>query len=163
MKKRWIIEEDCQVTETRYYAVEADTLDEAIDLSADMEPDHMKTYSNEYSSYGDSHEATPEEWAGYRPEDSYIPLESCIFGHVYRVVARNFGAAVFDGVNGFVGLRHKFGEVFLDTELHWDAGESNGTVKPMEDLGSLPDDVPFEAGDNFELMGYLQEIDNFIE
>lgn len=70
MKKRWIIEEDCEVTETRYYAVEADTLEEAIDMTADMKPDGVATFNNDVSTYDDSRAATPGEWKAYRPEDS---------------------------------------------------------------------------------------------
>lgn len=60
----------------------------------------------------------------------YIPLEQCETGCVYRVNARNFKLAVFDGVS-FIGIREKFGNRFLDSENHWDAPDF-ATCKPIE-------------------------------
>ena len=64
--KRFIIEQDNIVTETWFYAVEAETLEEAIDKTTDMEPDHIATYDSGESTYDDSHEATDAEWDSYK-------------------------------------------------------------------------------------------------
>jgi hypothetical protein len=61
---------------------------------------------------------------------AYILLEDCEVGCVYRVEARNFKLAVFDG-KSFIGIREKFGNRFLDSENHWDAPD-HATCKPIE-------------------------------
>ena len=66
---RYIIEQDNQVTETWFYAVEADSLDAAIEKTGDMEPHAMKSYPSEEVSYDDSHVATDEEWNSLSPND----------------------------------------------------------------------------------------------
>ncbi len=68
--KRWIVEEDTVVTETRFYAVEAETLDDAISsLGGAVEPFKVRDYPDSECKYDDSHEATPEEWAeAYGPQ-----------------------------------------------------------------------------------------------
>jgi hypothetical protein len=45
---------------------------------------------------------------------------------------------------GFIGIRTKFGDRYLFTELHWDSNESFGTVKPKEDLGPIPEGIPIK-------------------
>lgn len=75
-----------------------------------------------------------------RGASRYFPLPECKPRHVYRVRARNFTLAVFDGKDGFVGIREKFGKRFLDTEHHWDV-EHFPTCQPMEALGELPEGI----------------------
>ncbi len=72
---------------------------------------------------------------------SYIPIDECIEGHVYRIRARNGRIGIFEkkGPNWFVLSRHKFSDNFLYPEYHWDNGEPNGTVKPLEHLGEAPE------------------------
>ena len=70
-----------------------------------------------------------------------IPLEQCIKGRVYRLHCRNLSYGVFNGTDGFIGIRTKFGSRFLFTEIHWDADQHFGTVGGMEDMGI---DVPAE-------------------
>lgn len=79
-----------------------------------------------------------------RHYDAY-PLSRCVDdgrGTIYEVRSRNLWAAVFDGANGFIGIREKFGGRFLDTEYHWDVGPPLGTVRPTRVLGHVPEDVP---------------------
>ena len=71
----------------------------------------------------------------------YIPLADCEKGHLYKVRCRNFVLGIFDGETGFIGIRAKFGNRFLDTEFHWDQGPPYGTVLPLEDLGPVPGDI----------------------
>ena len=61
----------------------------------------------------------------------YIPKDELNVGMAYYVDARNFSYALWDGYQ-FVGLRFKFGDVFTDTELHWDDGPPHGTAKPLK-------------------------------
>jgi len=74
-------------------------------------------------------------------DENYLPIADCKRGHVYRLRSRNlrFGLFVPENENGFVGIRAKFGSLFLFTEHHWDNGPPFGTVKPLEDLGPLED------------------------
>lgn len=65
--------------------------------------------------------------------------------------SRNLSHAVFNGETGFIGIRLKFGSRFLDTEYHWDMGAPHGTLRPLEDLGLIPDDIePVEGWWNSE-------------
>ena len=93
--------------------------------------------------------------------DEYIPLAECKHKHLYRIHARNLTLGVFDGKTGFTGIRTKFGARYLDTEHHWDEGPPFGTVKPIEDLGAIPDDMTLEERvwlDDHQLFVYLDEV-----
>ena len=61
----------------------------------------------------------------------YIGLDGLVIGARYKVIARNFNEATWDGV-GFKGVRHKFGQTFEDTELHYDTCARYGTCQPIE-------------------------------
>jgi hypothetical protein len=67
MDKRWIIEQDTQVIETWRYAVEAETLEEAIEKTMNMDPHEIARYPNDECSYDDSHEADYAEWTKLAP------------------------------------------------------------------------------------------------
>lgn len=69
-------------------------------------------------------------------------IKDCIKGNLYKISARNFTLAVYDGNMGFIGVRGKFKNEFLDTEYHWDKGPPFGTVKPLIDLGPIPNHIP---------------------
>lgn len=84
---------------------------------------------------------------GYNGEDAvieYIPLEDCVPSAVYYLDSRNLDLGVFDGDEGFIGIRYKFGDVFLFTEYHWDTEHYrlHGTVRPLEQVGVVPEDIP---------------------
>ena len=64
-----------------------------------------------------------------------VPLSECVKGRVYRLRCRNLVLGVFDGKDGFIGIREKFGERFLATEYHWEQGPPYGTVAGAEDTG----------------------------
>jgi len=68
---------------------------------------------------------------------TYIPLEQCEKGTVYLLHSRNLTVGVFDGKNGFIGIRSKFDDLFLFTEYHYDTGSPFGTVKPRQVLGRM--------------------------
>lgn len=68
---------------------------------------------------------------------------------MYRVDCRNLIVAMYDGKDGFVGVREKFGQRYLFTEYDWNTdrhlGEiSFGTVIVTEYIGQLPDDVAID-------------------
>ena len=94
---------------------------------------------------------------------SYIPLDDCKHGGLYRVSARNFDLGVYDeATHGFIGIRHKFGELYLFTEFHWDTGEPYGTAKPRLALEFSPfqGEAVFDAyrgAQNHPLFDYLTE------
>lgn len=59
---KYIIEQDNLMTATFYYAVEADSLEKAINKVFDMDHFAMETYPEGEVSYKDSHKATEAEW-----------------------------------------------------------------------------------------------------
>jgi len=59
---------------------------------------------------------------------------------------------VWNGQDGFIGIREKFGNRYLFTELHWDAHSVHGTVTNAVDTGI---DIPCEIGDERELFKFL--------
>lgn len=73
-----------------------------------------------------------------------IPLDECITRGIYRLNSRNLSVGVFDGERGFIGIREKFGERFLETEYA-------NTVRVVERIGQLPEEI--------ELKEFLQTID----
>ncbi len=78
------------------------------------------------------------------PFDSYLPLDACQLGYIYRLHSRNLAFGAFDGDRGFLGIRTKFGERFLDTEYHWDHPPFP-TAKPLEAVAKVPEGVPISA------------------
>lgn len=62
-----------------------------------------------------------------------VPMDQCIKGRLYRIGCRNLSLGVYDGNEGFVGIRHKFNSRFLDTEYHFDQGPPYGTVHTVMD------------------------------
>jgi len=73
----------------------------------------------------------------YREESGRVPIAECVLRRLYKVKARSLDGefAVYDGQEGFVGLRVKFGAKFLSREFHWDQGPPFGTVFKLEDTG----------------------------
>jgi hypothetical protein len=66
----------------------------------------------------------------------YLKIEELKPGAMYVVDARNFDIAEWTG-KVFVGLRHKFNDIYAFEENHWDDGEPGGTVKPLFELTEL--------------------------
>jgi hypothetical protein len=62
-------------------------------------------------------------------------IDKCIPRRLYRVTCRNLTLAVYDGKEGFIGIRSKFASRFLFTEYHWDQGPPFGTVHTAIDTG----------------------------
>lgn len=94
--------------------------------------------------------------------EEHIPVGNCKRGHVYRLRSRNllFGVFVPEKENGFIGIRAKFGSLFLFVEHHWDNGPPFGTVRPLEDLGPLEDPtIELRDCDSELLFDALQKIE----
>lgn len=73
---------------------------------------------------------------------SYIPMEQCKNGYLYRIHSRNLAYGVYrEKVQGFIGIREKFGHEYLFTEFHWDTGEPFGTVQPAREIEPCPSDI----------------------
>jgi hypothetical protein len=85
-------------------------------------------------------------------KDNYIPLSDCTHRGIYRLGSRNLSLGVFNKPsNGFIGIREKFGDLYLFTEYHWDNGPPFGTACPYEFVGTLPDDIEVrETVDTFD-------------
>ena len=86
--------------------------------------------------------------------DEYIPINKCIEGHAYKIMARGCGR-----VGIFQTKPHKYAFELLDDtaqiniEFHYNAHEKYGTVKPLEDLGETPE---FKTYD--EKLTYLKKM-----
>jgi hypothetical protein len=69
-------------------------------------------------------------------------MENCIKGRVYKLKCRNLSLGVWNGRDGFIGIRTKFHDRYLFTEYHYDTGR-HGTVIDAEDTGvNIPEDIP---------------------
>lgn len=75
----------------------------------------------------------------------YIPREKCREGYVYRIRSRNLDLGIFHrkpGLggfeSGFIGIREKFGNLYLFTEYHHDDGAPFGTVYPESEVEKCP-------------------------
>jgi len=62
-----------------------------------------------------------------------VPMVDCIKGRLYHIGCRNMDYGVYDGKEGFIGIREKFGHEFLFTEYHFDQGAPFGTVHTVID------------------------------
>lgn len=68
-----------------------------------------------------------------------IALVDCKHGYLYRLRSRNLRHGVFNQErNGFIGIRTKFTNRFLDLELHWSYDSQYGTASPLEELQPCP-------------------------
>jgi hypothetical protein len=65
-----------------------------------------------------------------------ISIKQLKKGKRYQGKGRNFDVAVWDGKK-FIGEKKKFGLVFEDTELHYDADPKYGTFQPEKMLDDI--------------------------
>lgn len=78
------------------------------------------------------------------PHDkSQPPLSELSERGIYRIHSRNLTLGVYDGKGGFIGIREKFGALFLFREYAWETGPPYGTVqiKDRELVGWCPPEV----------------------
>lgn len=84
-------------------------------------------------------------------------MKNLIKGRVYKIHCRNLNYGVWDGKEGFIGIRTKFGNEFLFTELHWDASECFGTVMDAEDTNiDYNGSIDYK---NLDLFNFLKDIE----
>ena len=96
---------------------------------------------------GDSEELF--DWDAYskRRDKSYegaelVPVPDLIDRGVYLISSRNLTTGVWRASKGsFVGVREKFRDKFLASEIHHDLSEWHGTVGRMKFLHMLPDEI----------------------
>jgi len=74
-------------------------------------------------------------------KEDYMPLDQCKKGYLYKIDSRNLSYGVYDGKQGFIGIREKFGSKYLFTEFHYDQGAPYGTVFPEKELEQVPDRI----------------------
>jgi hypothetical protein len=79
-----------------------------------------------------------------------------ITGRLYRIRSRNLPYGVYDGFGGFVGIREKFGSLFLDTEYDQD------TAVAVEELGAAPSAVTVTLKGNIHANEANQELYDFL-
>lgn len=62
---------------------------------------------------------------------------------IYRIRSRNLTVGVYDGKGGFIGIREKFGSLYLFTEYAWEQGPPYGTVRieGREGVGWCPPEI----------------------
>lgn len=84
--------------------------------------------------------------------DPKIPIPDCVKGRLYKIDSRNLSFGVYDGKEGFIGIRTKFGRRYLATEFHWDQGPPFGTVHSIEDTAvDVPEEIEVvEHGPEYE-------------
>jgi len=74
----------------------------------------------------------------------WIDPATLIDRRIYRIRSRNLVIGAWDAKSkGFIGLREKFGDVYLFTEYEHDLmGPPHGTARAVDDLGvDVPDDI----------------------
>lgn len=62
-----------------------------------------------------------------------IALDDLVIGNCYEIAARNLHIGVWDG-EAFHGIRTKFGDTFMDREIHWDLDNNFGTAVAVREL-----------------------------
>lgn len=85
--------------------------------------------------------STTGEPPGGSSQQPSVPLEE---RGIYRIHSRNLTLSVYDGKGGFIGIREKFGVLYLFTEYAWEQGPPYGTVKveSREHVGWCPPEIP---------------------
>ena len=73
----------------------------------------------------------------------YIKIPNLVPRRLYRLQSRNLLMGVYrpDNMHEFLGIREKFGSLYVFGEHHWDQ-DFYPTARPIEDLGvDLPDNI----------------------
>jgi hypothetical protein len=93
--------------------------------------------------------------ASYYETENRVSKSELLHRRIYRLYSRNLRLGVWDGTaggpgsqytGGFIGIRTKFGNRFLDMEFHFEDGPPFGTAVAMEDTGvAVPESVPLEC------------------
>lgn len=92
----------------------------------------------------------------------YLTVEQLKDNYIYDVKGRNFSAAVWkEKKRRFYGVRSKWGDTFISSELHWDDDDHFGTVKPLREIRKLEFNYCSDCGrvDDDKLIKILEPID----
>jgi hypothetical protein len=116
------------------------------ELSEDFRKQEIKAWERVFQKDMDKFKEYQENQA----REDFIPLLKCKRGFLYKIHSRNLSIGVFNGKDGFIGIRTKFGNKFLFTEYHWDTGAPYGTTKPLEELCPLPDNIKCDERESHE-------------
>lgn len=86
-----------------------------------------------------------------------LPMTDMVDRRVYRVRSRNLVVGAWRAsTQGFIGIREKFGHLYLFEEYHTETGPPFGTAFAIQDLGlDVPEDVPlaeYEEGEETRLL-----------
>ena len=72
-------------------------------------------------------------------KDYYIKLDKLKDGYLYRIKARNSNIGIFNkATSDFTISRTKFGTNYLFEEIHCDASDVFGTVRPLKEICKAP-------------------------
>jgi hypothetical protein len=87
--------------------------------------------------------------------ENKIPKSKLLHRRIYIIYSRNLALGVWDGTigkpgdqytGGFVGIRTKFDNRFLDRESHYEDGPPYGTAIACSDTGvDVGEDIPLEC------------------
>lgn len=90
--------------------------------------------------------------------ENYLKVSELETRKVYKVYARNFEYAVWDGIKYFIGVRNKFGSEYLSGEIHWDLDTSFGTCKPEKVFCDVPSniEISYESKELFKFLKGLK-------
>ena len=67
-----------------------------------------------------------------------INLKDCKPRFIYKIQSRNLSFGVFDGTNGFIGIREKLGSLYLFKEYYCDGRNPLGTVLVLKEIEQTP-------------------------
>jgi len=73
-----------------------------------------------------------------------IPMPELVDRRVYRIRSRNLVVGAWRAESrGFIGIREKFGHLYLFEEFHYETGAPYGTAHAVEDLDvDVPPEIP---------------------
>lgn len=73
-----------------------------------------------------------------------IPMSELVDRRVYRIRSRNLVVGAWRAATqGFIGIRQKFGDLYLFEEYHYETGAPYGTAHAIEYLGVVvPPEIP---------------------
>lgn len=93
----------------------------------------------------------------YEEIKNYIPIKDLKDGYIYNIKARNANYGVWiEEKSAFMISRWKFNANYLFLEIHWDADELVGTVKPIEILEKFKFQLK-------EILAYLDSLDDSLK
>ena len=95
----------------------------------------------------------------WRASVNQIPQDELKDGGFYKIFARNFSYGVYRAKSkGFIGIRTKFGNQYLDTEYYFES--ERGTAFPkkfLEECSVRPISEYIDNKPNQELFNWIQE------